>query len=141
MPETLPDPPAGTEPGQAASPLDAAIGLRFFAVDGDAVLLRFDPAAVTHGGGDPVYLHGGALASCVDTAAWEAIVRQAPGTWVAVDLRVDFARPAGAGPHLVRAHARRIGRRLAIADVEIAPWDEPRRIVALGRAQFARTDS
>ena len=64
-----------------------------------------------------------------------------PGDWVAVDLRVDFVRPAGAGPHRVRAQARRVGRRLALADVEIAPWDDPARPVALGRAQFARTDA
>jgi uncharacterized protein (TIGR00369 family) len=132
--------PAGSAPGEAASPLDAAIGLRFHAAEGDAVLLRLEPAAVTHGGGDPVYLHGGVLATCVDTAAWEAVVRRAPGAWVAVDLRVDFLRPAGTGPHLVRAHARRVGRRLAAADVEISPWDDPDRLVALGRVQLARTD-
>jgi uncharacterized protein (TIGR00369 family) len=137
--------PGGTDPeetatGGYATALEEAIGLRRLADSGDAAELRFDPTPITRGNDEePVWLHGGALAVCVESASWEAIVRLAAGEWVAVDLRVDFLRPAREAPHRVRATARRIGRRLAVADVEITPWDEPDRPVALGRAVYART--
>jgi acyl-coenzyme A thioesterase PaaI-like protein len=40
----------------------------------------------------------------------------------------------------VEARCLRAGRTLALADVHIAPWDEPGRAVAVGRAQLARID-
>jgi uncharacterized protein (TIGR00369 family) len=121
------------------APLDAAIGLAYVGTEGDSVVFRFDPEPIAIGATEPVvYLHGGALATCVDTAAYEAVARTVPGDWVAVDIRVDFLRLAGTEPHRVVARCLRAGRRLAVADVEIAPWDDPGRLVALGRAQFAR---
>jgi acyl-coenzyme A thioesterase PaaI-like protein len=43
-------------------------------------------------------------------------------------------------PHRVEARCLRAGRTLALADVHIAPWDQPGRAVAVGRAQLARID-
>jgi uncharacterized protein (TIGR00369 family) len=124
---------------EAPAPLDAAIGLVAVTLDGDGAVLRLDPTEQSLGGDDPrPFLHGGTLATCVDTAAWYAIAHASPGTWVAVDLRCDFLRLAFPAPHRVRARCLRAGRRLALADVEIAPWDEPDKVVAVGRAQFAR---
>jgi uncharacterized protein (TIGR00369 family) len=132
--------PGGTPPDGFATALEEAIGLRRLADSTDAAELRFDPTPITRGGEEqPVWLHGGALAVCVESASWEAVVRLADGEWVAVDMRVDFLRPAREAAHRVRAHARRVGRRLAVADVEITPWDEPDRPVALGRAVYARS--
>lgn len=132
--------PGGTAPDGYATALEKAIGLRRLADSGDAAELRLDPTPIARGNDEPVWLHGGALTVCVESASWEAIVRLADGEWVAVDLRVDFLRPARESPHRVRAHARRVGRRLAVADVEITPWDDPDRPVALGRAVYARQD-
>ena len=61
-----------------------------------------------------------------------------PGNWVAVDLRCDFLQLAALVPHRVVGRCLRAGRTLAVADVEIAPWDEPDRTVAVGRAQYIR---
>lgn len=125
----------------AQSPLDAIIGLAFVEASDEAVVLRLSPgpsAAADHAG---TYLHGGTLATCVDTAGWYAVVNGRDGDWVAVDLRTDFLRVADPGSILrVTATCIRAGRRLAVADVTIAPWDEPSRRIALGRVQFARTD-
>ena len=55
-----------------------------------------------------------------------------------VDLRCDFLRMAVREPHRVEARCLRAGRTLALADVQIAPWDRPERAVAVGRAQLAR---
>jgi uncharacterized protein (TIGR00369 family) len=121
------------------APLDAAIGLAAVELLDDAVVLRLDPALLALGAVEPrPFLHGGTLATCVDTAGWYAVVHASPGTWIAVDLRCDFLRLAGPGPHRVLARCLRAGRTLATADVEIAPWDDPQALVAVGRARYAR---
>lgn len=125
----LSDPPA---------PLDAAIGLVAVELLADAVVLRLDPAAAALGGNDPrPFLHGGTLATCVDTAGWYAVAHTVPGNWIAVDLRCDFLRLAHPVPHRVTARCLRAGRTLATADVEITPWDDPGMLVAVGRARYA----
>jgi uncharacterized protein (TIGR00369 family) len=121
------------------APLDAAIGLVAVGIEGDAVVLRLDPTPAALGGDEPrPFLHGGTLATCVDTAGWYAVAHASPGNWVAVDLRCDFVRLAGPEPHRVEARCLRAGRALAVADVRIAPWDDPERLVAVGRAQYTR---
>ena len=130
MVDLLADPPA---------PLDAAIGLVAVELLPDAVVLRLDPSAtalVDEGTG--TFIHGGALATCVDTAGWYAVTHASPGAWIAVDLRCDFLRFGESAPYRVVGRCLRAGRTLAVADVEIAPWDDPGRLIAVGRAQFAR---
>jgi uncharacterized protein (TIGR00369 family) len=128
-----------TPPGGSAAVLDAALGLTREPDEGDAAVLRLDPSELAVGASEPVtYLHGGALATCVDTAAWEAVVRISDDSWVVADLRIDFLRLARNEPHRVRATARKVGRAQAVADVEISAWDDPSRLVALGRALLAK---
>jgi len=119
--------------------LDTAIGLtREEAADGRAVF-RLEPSTTAVVDGEVPFVHGGALATCVDTVAWAAVASSHGEDWLVVDLRVDFLRLAGPRAHRVTATVRRAGRRLAVADVEIAPWDEPERPVALGRVTLARS--
>ena len=130
-----------TPVGGSAAPLDAALGLTRAADDGDWVVLTLDPSQLAVGATEPVtYLHGGVLATCVDTAAWEALVRDHEGTWVVADMRLDFLRLARPQPHTIRARVRRAGRKQAVVDVEIAATDDADRLVALGRATLSRTD-
>lgn len=125
-----------TEP---PSPLDAAIGLTAVELLGDAVLLRLDPPGEALGGLTPrPFLHGGALATCVDTAGWYALEHTSPGGWIAVDLRCDFLRLAAPVAHRVVARCVSAGRTLGTADVEITAWDDPERLVAVGRARYIR---
>lgn len=121
------------------SPLDAAIGLAYHGRDGDAVVLRLDPTHAALGYEDPPMLHGGTLATLVDTAGWYAVMAVAPATWVATDLRCDFLRMADLAPLRVTARCRKAGRTLAVCDVDIAPWDAPAKTSAVGRIQFIRT--
>jgi uncharacterized protein (TIGR00369 family) len=131
----------GTPEGHSAANLDAALGLTRAANEGERAVLRFDPTALAIGATDPTtYLHGGALATCIDTAAWEAVVKDSDVSWVVADLRIDFLRLARAEPHRVSAVARRVGRSQAVADVEIASWDDADRVVALGRVLLTRVD-
>jgi acyl-coenzyme A thioesterase PaaI-like protein len=125
---------------QSASPLDDALGLALEeARDGTASLL-FEPGplAVVDGDG-PAFLHGGALATCVDTASWHAAESASPGPWVVASLQLDALRLARPEPHRVTARCVKAGRLLAVVDVEIASKGEPGRVVAVGRATLART--
>ena len=128
-----------TNIGASAAPLDEAIGLTRADDEGEWTVLRWDPQPVSVGATEPVaYLHGGAIATCVDTASWEAIVRDSEDSWVAADLRVDFVRLARREPHRVRSIVRKAGRKQAVVDVEIAEWDDTNRVVALGRVLLSR---
>ena len=123
-----------------ASPLDAAIGLHLHDYDDDgAAILRLDATPTALVAVDAPFIHGGALATCVDTAGWYAVVRARPGTYVAIDLRTDYLRIAAPGVYRVTGRALRAGRTLAVADVSIAAWEEPGRPVAVGRVQYLRT--
>ncbi len=119
--------------------LDAAIGLVSEEAAAGRAVFRLEPTALAVVDGDPPFLHGGVLATIVDTAAWAAVASAHGDDWLVVDLRVDFLRLARAQPHRLTATVRRAGRRLAVADVEIASIDEPERPVALGRVTLART--
>ena len=123
----------------APSPLDEALGIRVVELQDDRVVLRFDPAPLTLGGEEPrPFLHGGALSTCVDTGGWAAVYHASPGEWLAIDLRCDFLRIAGLEPLRVTGRCLRAGRTLASANVEITPWDDPERLLTVGRVQFLR---
>ncbi len=122
-----------------ASPLDDALELALeHAADGVATLL-LGPGRLAVVPEETPFLHGGALATCVDTASWYAAASASPGDWVITGLHVDFLRLARDEPHRVVARCRRTGRTAAVVDVEIAPQGDPTRFVALGRATLART--
>ena len=125
-------------PPTVPSPLDGAIGLTFLAHADGVAVLRLEPTATAFGSDQQTFLHGGTLATCVDTAGWYAVVEQRPGSYVAVDLRTDFLRLAAPGIYRVAATCLRAGRTLATADVTIAPWDDPARPCAVGRATYLR---
>ena len=131
MSDLLTDPP---------SPLDAAIGLVAVELLADAAVLRLDPTGAAVGGETPrPFLHGGTLATCVDTAGWYALEHASPGSCIAVDLRCDFLRLAAPVPHRVVARCVNAGRTLGTADIEISAWDDPERLVAIGRARYIRS--
>ncbi len=122
------------------SPLDDAIGVTLLSAEEGTAVLRLTPggtAAVVADEEQP-FLHGGALATCVDTASWYAADSASPGGWIVSSLALDCLRLARPEPHVVRATCRRAGRTLAVCDVEIAAEADPERPVALGRATLAR---
>ena len=121
------------------SALDAAIGLVAVELLDNAVVLRLDPPAAALGGEEPrPFLHGGTLATCVDTAAWYAACSAGGGDWVVSSLAVDFLRPVALEELRVIARCRRAGRTLAVVDVEIAQRDDSDRVLAIGRASLMR---
>ncbi len=92
----------------APAPLDAALGLALHGFEDGAAVLRLEPPALAVGSEEPEYLHGGVLATCVDTAAWYAVVLRARG-------RLGHGRPALRLPAPGRAGSRTASRRAACA--------------------------
>lgn len=126
--------------------LDLALGLSLRSAEGGVVVLRLDPGeAAIVGEGEQAYLHGGALASCIDTASWYAAESAAPsepgdgrGDWLVTGLSFEGLRLARPEPHTVTARCIRAGRTRAVADVEIASEADPERLVTIGRVSLAR---
>jgi uncharacterized protein (TIGR00369 family) len=122
-----------------ASKLDAAIGLTLESAEDGVVTLRLEPGAVGVVEEDErTYLHGGTLATCVDTAAWYAAASASEGDWLVTGLQLEALRLARSEAHRVIARCVRAGRTRAVVDVEIASDVDRERIVAVGRASLAR---
>jgi uncharacterized protein (TIGR00369 family) len=124
------------------SRLDRGLGLSLESADDGEVIFRWEPSelAVVDDGERP-YLHGGALATCIDTAAWYAAESASPSEgleWVVASLSFDGLRLARPEPHRVTARCIRAGRTRAVADVEIAPASDPEHPCAVGRASLSR---
>ncbi|MEM6681859.1 MAG: PaaI family thioesterase [Pseudomonadota bacterium] len=78
--------------------------------------------------------HGGPVASLIDTAGDYAVALGVGGGVPTMNFRVDYVRPC-TGPYLrATATARRIGRTVAVADVDI--HDEQGRLCAVGRGSY-----
>jgi uncharacterized protein (TIGR00369 family) len=122
-----------------ASKLDGAIGLTLESAEDGVVTLRLEPGAIGVVEEDErTYLHGGTLATCVDTAAWYAAASASEGDWLVTGLQLEALRLARSEAHRVIARCVRAGRTRAVVDVEIASDVDPERIVAVGRASLAR---
>jgi uncharacterized protein (TIGR00369 family) len=119
------------------SPFTAFLGLELRHHDPKAgvVVLRLParPETARLPGADQ--FHGGVLGVLVDTAGDLAVAMAVGGGVPTIDMRVDYLRPA-TGPWLdATATARRVGRTIGVADIEV--HDEQGRLCALGRAVYA----
>lgn len=104
------------------------------AADGVAVRMPFR-ADLIAGDDEPAqYVHGGAIASLIDIAGTFAVIAAIGCDVVTVDLRVDYLRPVKSGDLVATARPVRVGRSLAVADVEVAGADG--KIAAVGRGLF-----
>jgi len=122
-----------------ASRLDESLGLTLESAEGGVVMLRLEPGEVGVVEEDErTYLHGGTLATCIDTAAWYAATSASQGDWLVVGLQFEALRLARDEPHRVIARCVHAGRTRAVVDVEIASDVDPERIVTVGRASLAR---
>lgn len=99
------------------TPLHRALGLEVTEAGGDRLVLAARPSS-EHAIG-PEQLHGGTVASILDTAATFALIAATGSDWGTVDLRVDFLRPAPVGPLEATGHVLHAGRRLGRACAEV----------------------
>ena len=123
-----------------ASKLDGALGLTLEGAEDGVASLRLDPgdAAIVEED-ERTYLHGGTLATCIDTAAWYAAASASSSDdWLVTGLQLEALRLARPEPHSVIARCLRAGRTRAVVDVEIASDTDPGRVVAVGRVSLLR---
>ncbi len=118
------------------SPYHRLLGLEMVTVAPDEVVVRMPFRADLVAGDDEAgqYIHGGAIASLIDTAGDFAVIAAVGRDVPTIDLRVDYLRAAPKGDLLATARTRKAGRSLAVADVEVT--DEAGRLVAIGRGVF-----
>ena len=127
--------------GIVGSPLDDALGFSFIGIEDGAVVCRLSPTHAALGTIEPPTLHGGTLATCIDTAVLvrDRAGRAARRSGSPSTCGIDYLRPAPPDPLRIDATCLRAGRKLAVADVRIALSGEPDRLIAVGRGTFART--
>lgn len=79
--------------------------------------------------------HGGAIAALVDIAGDMAVAMALGGGVPTIDLRLDYLRPALGDRLVATATVRKLGRTVALADVEVV--DAQGRPCAVGRGCYA----
>ncbi len=89
---------------------------------------RFD------GGGQA---HGGAIATLIDCAATFACAISVDHPVPTTNLRVDFLRPATGQVMTATAMVRRLGRTLAVVDIDVTAEGK---LIAIGRSVHATGD-
>ncbi len=78
--------------------------------------------------------HGGPIAAFIDTVGDMAVAVSVGGAVPTMNLRIDYLKPATA-PYLVAtARVRRLGRSVAVADIDVE--DAKGALVAIGRGSY-----
>jgi uncharacterized protein (TIGR00369 family) len=122
------------EDGFRDSPYHRFLGLEFALKDGVAeVRMPFREELVSDP--DVPYLHGGVIASLLDTAGDYAVAAQLGRGVPTIDMRVDFLKTAGREPLVAEARVVKLGRSVAIADAEVR--NEQGELLAIGRILFS----
>ena len=109
------------------------LGLRLVDWEHGRVRFSFRPPAWVRSG-DQGVIHGGALATALDTAACFAVIAAVGADCSTVDLRTDFMRPASAEELAVTGTLLRAGRRFGWADAAVVAPDG--KVVATARGTF-----
>lgn len=118
------------------SPYHRLLGLEMIKAAPSEVVIRMPFREDLLAGDDPDarYVHGGAIASLIDTAGDFAVIAAVGYDVPTIDLRVDYLRPVTRGDLLATARTLKAGRSLAVADVEVTGEDGA--VVAVGRGLF-----
>jgi uncharacterized protein (TIGR00369 family) len=118
-----------------ASPFQRFLGITLTQLDKGVVEVRlpFRPELLREDGSD--WLHGGVVSALIDIAGDYAVTSEVGAVVPTVDLRVDFLRPACRGELMAVGRTVRVGRTLAVADIEVR--DSSGKLVAIGRGVYA----
>ena len=80
-------------------------------------------------------VHGGPIASVIDTAGTFAVAAMVGHGVPTMNLRIDYLRPAVASDLVAIATVRRQGRTTAVCDIDLR--DDQDRLVAVGRGTWS----
>ena len=120
-----------------ASPFIAHCGMTVTAADAKAGLVEMRMPLLPHLMRDASVrqFHGGPVASLIDTAGDFAVALAVGGGVPTINFRVDYLRPSGGEYLVARATARRVGRTVGVADVDV--YDDQGRLTAIGRGTYS----
>ena len=79
--------------------------------------------------------HGGPIAGMIDTIASCLLAGVLGKSIPTINFRVDYVRPSYGEKLIARATARRLGRTIAVCDVDV--FDQNDKLVAVGRGTFS----
>jgi len=79
--------------------------------------------------------HGGPIAALIDIAGDYAVVLKSGGGVPTINFRVDYLRPASNTTLTATAVARRIGRTVAVVDIDVT--DDNGKLCAIGRGTYS----
>jgi acyl-CoA thioesterase len=116
-------------------PFASLLGIELAAATHGSVTLRLtirDDLRQIHG-----VMHGGAIASLIDTATAFAIVSQLPNAekFTTVDLTINYLRPLKDGTATAQARVIRAGRRLLTVSAEV---DDDGNLAAMAISTYIR---
>jgi uncharacterized protein (TIGR00369 family) len=86
---------------------------------------------------DGAQVHGGPIASVIDTAGTFAVAAMVGHGVPTMNLRIDYLRPAVRTDLVATAVVRRSGRTIAVCDIDL--HDAQGRLVAVGRGTWGTT--
>lgn len=114
--------------------LTELLGLEIVEMDDDGAAIELDADERhlnLHG-----TVHGGAIATLVDSAMGAAVRREDTGDEapVTIEMKVTYLRPASPGRLRAEAAIRRRGKRIIVAEVDV--YDEDHEAVAHGIGTF-----
>ena len=120
------------------SPFISFLGLKVTAMDAEAgeitMVMPMRPE-LRRGGPDATQFHGGPVASLIDTVGDFAVAIAVGGGVPTINFRVDYLRPSGGAVLHATAKARRVGRTVAVVDIDVT--DDQGRLTAIGRGTYS----
>jgi uncharacterized protein (TIGR00369 family) len=122
--------------GQTA--FSAWLGMTLESSDESGVVFRMPARPEILGSPSTGALHGGVIATLIDTAASYAVMARTGRSIATVDMRVDYHRPALSPEYRVEGSIVRLGRTMATADARV--YDDKGALVASGRAVLMHLD-
>ncbi len=121
------------------SPFISFLGLRATALDlrsGSVTMtMPMRPELQRGGPGGTAMFHGGPVASFIDTVGDFAVAAAVGGGVPTMNFRVDYLRPSSGSALTATATARRIGRSVAVVDIDV--FDPEGRLTAIGRGTYS----
>jgi uncharacterized protein (TIGR00369 family) len=100
------------------SPVHTALALKIRLAGDDLVLDAAPGPAFSVDGGS--FLHGGVIATILDTAATFSLINATGTDWSTVDLRIDYLRPVPISSLQVTGRATQVGQRFGRAGAELS---------------------
>lgn len=122
------------------SPFQEFLGLKLERFEEGMVEIRMPFRRELLRASDSDWLHGGVLSALIDIAADYAVATQVSGLPVpTIDLRIDYLRPARVGDLRAIGRTVKVGKTVAVANVEVL--DMAGTLIAIGRGLYSAVRS